>query len=139
MPSVYRETLFNKVSPYMPDGTLNQNFDPTIELVDYYDADGSYVNPVVEGAESVEIHQFEDIKPEFTEHSIVDAFAYDSEHEEAISYEEFIQRINALIAPIPCPIILFARSVSAYPAARGAKINPRFHPKIAIWKYRKTP
>lgn len=98
MPSVYRETLFNKVSPYMPDGTPNPNFDPTIELVDYYDADGSYVNPVVEGAESVEIHQFDDIKPEFTEHSIVDAFAYDSEHEEAISYAEFIQRINALIS-----------------------------------------
>ena len=98
MPSVYRETLFNKVSPYMPDGTQNPNFDPTIELVDYYDADGSYVNPVVEGAESVEIHQFEDIKPEFTEHSIVDAFAYDKEYEDAISYAEFIERMNGLIA-----------------------------------------
>lgn len=87
MPSVYRETLFNKVSPYMPDGTLNQNFDPTIELVDYYDADGSYVNPVVEGAESVEIHQFEDIKPEFTEHSIVGISAYDGI--ECISISEF--------------------------------------------------
>ena len=79
MPSVYRETLFNKVSPYMPDGTPNPNFDPTIELVDYYDADGSYVNPVVEGAESVEIHQFEDIKPEFGETSIVaDAIPYNA-------------------------------------------------------------
>lgn len=77
--------------------TPNPDFDPTIELVDYYDADGSYVNPVVEGAESVEIHQFDDIKPEFTEHSIVDAFAYDSEHEEAISYAEFIERMNGLI------------------------------------------
>ena len=79
MPSVYRETLFNKVSPYMPDGTPNPNFDPTIELVDYYDADNSYVNPVVEGAESVEIHQFEDIKPEFGETSIVaDAIPYNA-------------------------------------------------------------
>lgn len=87
MPSVYRGTLFNKVSPYMPDGTLNTNFDPTIELVDYYDADGSYVNPVVEGAESVDIHQFEDIKPEFTEHSIVGISAYDGI--ECISISEF--------------------------------------------------
>lgn len=97
MPSVYRETLFNKVSPYMPDGTLNQNFDPTIELVDYYDADGSYVNPVVEGAESVDIHQFEDIKPEFTEHSIVGISAYDGIECIAIAgFETFIQeKINA--------------------------------------------
>ena len=95
MPSVYRETLFNKVSPYMPDGTLNQNFDPTIELVDYYDADGSYVNPVVEGAESVEIHQFEDIKPEFTEHSIVGISAYDGI--ECISISEFNSFIQSKI------------------------------------------
>lgn len=95
MPSVYRETLFNKVSPYMPDGTLNQNFDPTIELVDYYDADSSYVNPVVEGAESVEIHQFEDIKPEFTEHSIVGISAYDGI--ECISISEFNAFIQSKI------------------------------------------
>lgn len=95
MPSVYRETLFNKVSPYMPDGTLNQNFDPTIELVDYYDADSSYVNPVVEGAESVDIHQFEDIKPEFTEHSIVGISAYDGI--ECISISEFNTFIQAKI------------------------------------------
>lgn len=95
MPSVYRETLFNKVSPYMPDGTPNQNFDPTIELVDYYDADNSYVNPVVEGAESVEIHQFEDIKPEFTQHSIVGISAYDGI--ECISISEFNTFIQAKI------------------------------------------
>ena len=95
MPSVYRETLFNKVSPYMPDGTQNPNFDPTIELVDYYDADSSYVNPVVEGAESVEIHQFEDIKPEFTEHSIVGISAYDGI--ECISISEFNAFIQSKI------------------------------------------
>ena len=98
MPSVYRETLFNKVSPYMPDGTPNPNFDPTIELVDYYDADGSYINPVVEGAESVEIHQFEDIKPEFTEHGIVDAQAYDKENEQYKTYEWFIAYLNTKIS-----------------------------------------
>ena len=95
MPSVYRNTLFNKVSPYMPDGTLNQNFDPTIELVDYYDADNSYVNPVVEGAESVEIHQFENIKPEFTQHSIVGISAYDGI--ECISISEFNSFIQSKI------------------------------------------
>lgn len=98
MPSVYRETLFNKVSPYMPDGTPNPNFDPTIELVDYYDADGSYVNPVVEGAESVEIHQFEDIKPEFGETSIVaDAIPYNAP--EDIGVKE-ITSVNAFLGSL---------------------------------------
>ena len=98
MPSVYRETLFNKVSPYMPDGTPNPNFDPTIELADYYDADGSYVNPVVEGAESVEIHQFEDIKPEFGETSIVaDAIPYNAP--EDIGVKE-ITYVNAFLGSL---------------------------------------
>lgn len=98
MPSVYRETLFNKVSPYMPDGTPNTDFDPTIELVDYYDADGSYVNPVVEGAESVEIHQFEDIKPEFGETSIVaDAIPYNAP--EDIGVKE-ITSVNAFLGSL---------------------------------------
>lgn len=96
MPSVYRGTLFNKVSPYMPDGTPNPNFDHTIELVDYYDADDSYVNPVVEGSESVEIHQFEDIKPEFTEHSIVEISAYDGI--ECITIEDFETFIQGKIS-----------------------------------------
>ena len=77
MPSVFSGSVFNKVSPYNANGDTNPNYDPTLELVDYYDADNSYVNPVVEGAESVEIHQFEDIKPEFTQHSIVGISAYD--------------------------------------------------------------
>jgi len=73
----------------------NPNYDPTTELIDYYDADNSYVNPVVEGAESVEIHQFEDIKPEFTEHSIVGISAYDGI--ECISISEFDVFIQAKI------------------------------------------
>ena len=73
----------------------NPNYDPTTELIDYYDADNSYVNPVVEGAESVEIHQFEDIKPEFTEHSIVGISAYDGI--ECISISEFGVFIQAKI------------------------------------------
>lgn len=77
MPSVFSESVFNKVSPYNTNGDTNPNYDPTLELVDYYDADNSYVNPVVEGAESVEIHQFEDIKPELGNKEIVDAVPYD--------------------------------------------------------------
>ena len=76
----------------------NPNYDPTTELIDYYDADNSYVNPVVEGAESVEIHQFEDIKPEFTEHGIVDAQAYDKENEQYNTYEWFIAYLNTKIS-----------------------------------------
>lgn len=47
--------------------------------------------------------------------------------------------MNALIAPMSSPIILFANCVSAYPAARGAKIRPRFHPNMAMCKRRKIP
>ena len=47
--------------------------------------------------------------------------------------------MNALIAPKFLPRILLAAIVSTYPAAKGAKINPKFHPKIAILKYRKMP
>ena len=49
-----------------------------------------------------------------------------------------MKRINALIAPILSPISLLARYVSAYPAARGANTKPKFHPKIAISKYKKA-
>jgi hypothetical protein len=45
MPSIYRTTLFNKVSPYLPNGTENPYYDPDTELADYYDADdGTYEN-----------------------------------------------------------------------------------------------
>ena len=37
-------------------------------------------------------------------------------------------KINALMAPISSPIIRLANMVSAYPAANGAKISPKFHP-----------
>ena len=50
-----------------------------------------------------------------------------------------MKSINALIAPMSCPISLFANWVSAYPAAMGAKIRPKFHPKMAMWKYKKIP
>lgn len=67
MPSVYSESVFNKVSPYLSDGSTNPNYNPDIELVDYYDAvstqDWQYVNEINLLAPSYESHEF-DIKPE---------------------------------------------------------------------------
>lgn len=70
MPTVYVQDLFNKVSPYavrtMPSGTItvNQDYNPDNELRDYYDAGAGYVNQIDPTNPCVEIHQFEDIKPE---------------------------------------------------------------------------
>lgn len=70
MPTVYVQDLFNKVSPYavrtMPNGTItvNQDYNPDNELRDYYDAGTGYVNQIDPTNPCVEIHQFEDIKPE---------------------------------------------------------------------------
>ena len=58
MPPIYVDTLKRKVDPN------NANYDPTIEIVDYYDADLTYPNPINPESPSVEIHQFENIKPE---------------------------------------------------------------------------
>lgn len=58
MPSIYTQTVSKKVNP------LAQGYNPNTEIVDYYDADNSYPNPLIEACPSFEIHQFEDIKPE---------------------------------------------------------------------------
>ena len=69
MPTIYAERVNKKVNPYA-DG-----YDPTIELVDYYDADDAsiYPNVIVPSAPSAEVHQFEDIKPELGKEFIVRA------------------------------------------------------------------
>lgn len=97
MPSVYRETLFNKISPYLDDGSSNPDFDPDITLIDYHDADITYPNPIVESAPSVEIHEFEKVKPEFGEVGIVDAYPYWKTGEDAPwmtieQYEKFVEK-----------------------------------------------
>lgn len=99
-PSIYSQTVFNKVSPYLSDGTTNPDYNPDIDILDYYDAndDTRFPNPINLQAPSVEIHQFEDIKPEFTEHSIVDAQAYDKENEQYKTYEWFIAYLNTKIS-----------------------------------------
>ena len=77
-PSIYSQTVFNKVSPYLEGGTnpdyrTNPDYNPDIDILDYYDADdpSKYPNPIVPHAPSVEIHQFENEKPELGEASIV--------------------------------------------------------------------
>lgn len=68
MPSIYSQTVFNKVSPYLSDGTTNPNYNPQTPIIDYYDAtSGTYPNPINLDAPSVEIHEFDDIKPQLGE------------------------------------------------------------------------
>lgn len=96
MPTVYAQTLFNKVSPYLSNGTANPDFDPDTTIIDYYDADSSYPNPIVLDAPSYEIHQFDDIKPELGEKHIIGWDAYDDK--EYISYSEYQTFVQATLA-----------------------------------------
>ena len=65
MPSVYSRSVNKKVNPYAKD------YDPTVELVDYYDAiatlDYPYPNEINPVAPSYEIHEFENVKPEMND------------------------------------------------------------------------
>lgn len=77
MPTVYSQTLFNKVSPYTSGGGANASFDPNGEIIEYYDAINNgtetyphQINPL---SPSYEAHEFQDIKPELGEKTIVDA------------------------------------------------------------------
>lgn len=65
MPPIYRETVNKKVNP------MAVGYDPTIEIKDYYDADNTYENPIKPEEPSYEIHEFEKIKPEFGDNSIL--------------------------------------------------------------------
>ena len=83
MPSVYSECVENKVSPYISYNsstgvaTPNPDYDPELEIIDYYDATSSYPNPIKPLQPSYEIHQFEDIKPRLDENTtLLDAWAY---------------------------------------------------------------
>ena len=92
MPSVYSEAVFNKVSPYNSDGTVNPNYDPTIELVDYYDAIWSseypYPNVIVPNAPSYETHEF-DIKPELgDDYYIVSAWPINNDTTDASAWDD---------------------------------------------------
>ena len=108
MPSVYAQELFFKVSPYAERGEsdpvrVNVDYDPDTTLIDYYDAISDshiiYPNPIDEDAPSVEIHQFEDVKPELGEQTIVNAYPYWREDEKRPwytidSYKSFIDNLK---------------------------------------------
>ena len=83
MPSIYRTTLFNKISFLNPNGTPNTNYDPDITLVDSYDAIPTeqypYVNEINTDAPSYEFHEFEEIKPELGEETLVGVTPIDKE------------------------------------------------------------
>ena len=84
MPTVYRNSVFNKVSPYLerelPNGAIvpNPNYNSEAQIIDYIDAGVGYPNPINLSAPSVEIHQFEDIYPRFGNNSIVSATPIDT-------------------------------------------------------------
>lgn len=83
MPTIYARTIDKKVNP------LNPYYDPDIEILDYYDADLSFPNPINTLAPSCEIHQFEDIKPELTEKNIIRAYPIDTDTlEEASDWDD---------------------------------------------------
>lgn len=92
MPSVYYDTVFNKVSFYYPPGVFNQDYDPDIEIKDYYDAvdndDYPYVNLINPIAPSYEIHGFDGIKPELGEAYILDATPINSDLTEASDWDD---------------------------------------------------
>lgn len=99
MPSIYSETVFNKVSPYLHGGGANPNYNPNIEIKDYYDAVRSsaypYVNEINTASPSYEIHEFEDIKPEFAggnTEEIVNAYPVNNDRTKAEKWDESIDK-----------------------------------------------
>lgn len=93
MPTVYAESIFNKISQFLPDGSANPNFDPTIEIVDYYDAvEGDelhpYQNIINPSSPNYEIKEFEDIKPELGEAQILGATPINADLTDADSWDD---------------------------------------------------
>lgn len=97
MPSIYVNTLFNKISPYLEDGTNNPNYNPNITLIDYYDADNTYENPINLQAPSVEFQEF-DVKPELGNVELQDAVkAYDEDIKEYMSWDALLSFLDVYI------------------------------------------
>lgn len=90
MPSVFTDRVNKKVNPY------TTGYDPDIEIIDYYDADNSYPNPIVADAPSYEIHQFDYIKPELGSAEIVGVEAWDGKADEEpyITWAQFVANIE---------------------------------------------
>ena len=97
MPTIYADSVFNKVSQYTLDENDNvidnPNYNPDLEIKDYYDAvdgdDGyNYVNLINPVAPSYEIHEFEDIKPELGEAYILGATPINADLTDADSWDD---------------------------------------------------
>ena len=80
MPSIYATLVNKKVNPNAT------GYDPTIELVDYYDAtsEDGYPNPINPLAPSYESHEFSEIYPRLGEESILGAEPYDTLEEQGV-------------------------------------------------------
>ena len=111
MPSVYRNTLFNKISFLNPNGTPNTNYNPDITLVDSYDAIPTsqypYVNAINPDAPSYEYHEFEEVKPELGEESITGVTPINNDLTPASSWDdtmyddgEYVQSYFKITLPI---------------------------------------
>ena len=92
MPTIYYETVFNKVSQFMPNGYANLGFDPDTEIIDYYDAVSetgyNYPNEINYSAPSYEIHEFDDIKPELGEAQILGATPVNADLTDADGWDD---------------------------------------------------
>lgn len=88
MPSIYAETVNKKVNPNAAD------YNPSIEIKDYYDAPSNYPNPIDPQSPSYEFHEFEDIKPQLGERRILDCVPYNQETQDAISLEDFVKFVR---------------------------------------------
>lgn len=96
MPTIYADAVFNKVSQYALDENENvidnQNYNPDLEIKDYYDAVNgggyTYVNLINPVAPSYEIHEFEEIKPELGEEFIVGANPINADLTDADSWDD---------------------------------------------------
>lgn len=93
MPTVYAEGVFNKVSQFLPNGSANPNFNPDLEIVDYYDAvedeeEYPYENTINLEAPSYEIKEFEDIHPELGEAQILGATPVNADLTDADTWDD---------------------------------------------------
>ena len=94
MPSIYRQTVFDRVSPYLEDGSANPNYNKNNEIKDYYDAIYSaeypYVNEINPAAPSYEIKEFEKIKPELGEDFITGVTPLNNDLTESATWDDTI-------------------------------------------------
>lgn len=93
MPTVYADGVFNKVSQFLPNGSVNPNFNPDLEIVDYYDAvegddEYSYKNTINLEAPSYAIKEFEDIHPELGEAQILGATPVNTDLTDAATWDD---------------------------------------------------